>query len=145
MVCHPGAETVMERWDAWTPERFFYLFIGLAYMMVWVQVLLMHWRGAFRFRIMWAPVLEAPVLSLMGVVFAFVHGGWLNTLFIIVFTLGALGGLAGTYFHFKGIRRYIGGWTIRNFLAGPPPMLPLTFSALSIGALLVYFAWHTGG
>lgn len=135
----------MERWDAWSPERFFYLFTGLAYMMVWVQVLLLHWRGAFRFRVMWTPVLEAPALSLMGIVFAFVHGGVLNALFVILFALGALSGLAGTYYHLKGIRHYVGGWTLRNFMAGPPAMLPLTFSALSMGALVVYCAWHAGG
>ncbi len=132
----------MEQWAAWTPERFFYLFIGLAYFLVWAQVLLMHWKGAFRFKVMWAPVMEAPFLSAMGIVFSLAHGGWLEGLFVIIFGIGALGGAIGSYYHLKGIRRYVGGWTLRNFMAGPPFALPVMFSVLSIAALFVYFVWH---
>ncbi len=131
----------METWRVWTPQRFLFLFIGLAYMMVWIQALLFHWRGAFRHRPMWGPVLTAPVLSAMGIVFAFIYGGVISVLFLILFLIGAMEGIAGIYYHLKGIRHYIGGFSLRNFMVGPPIILPMTFMVFSVVALLVYFLW----
>jgi hypothetical protein len=104
-------------WGSWLPQRFFYLFIGTAFLLVWIQVILLHWRGAFRRWPMWGPVLFSPVLSAMGILFAFVYGAWLNTLFIVIFAIGALDGLIGIYYHFAGVRHYIGGWTLRSIPA----------------------------
>ncbi len=37
-----------------------------------------------------------------------------------------LDGLVGLYFHhLRGMRAQIGGFSTRNLLSGPPPMLPL--------------------
>ena len=129
----------MTGWDHWPPQRFIYLFIGLAYFLIWVQVSLFHWRGAFRHWPMWGPVLDSPLLGIIGILFAIIHGGWLNTLFLILFGLGTLGGLAGIYYHLAGIKHYIGGYTLRNFMVGPPIMLPITFMALSVAAIITYF------
>ncbi|MEW5744753.1 MAG: hypothetical protein AB1805_04845 [Nitrospirota bacterium] len=131
----------MDTWESWPPQRFFYLFIGLAYLMLWVQVLLFHWRGAFRHWSMWGPVLFAPVLAVMGILYSFMYGGWLNWLFVILFAVGAIEGILGALFHFKGVKHYIGGFSLRNFMVGPPPILPMMFMTLSLVALLVYFAW----
>ncbi|MHB0934960.1 MAG: hypothetical protein ACYDCO_05460 [Armatimonadota bacterium] len=131
----------MDTWDGWPLQRFIYLFIGLAHMMIWVQVVLFHWRGAFRIWAMWLPVLAGPLLAMMGIVFAFVYGGWLNGLYVFLFSVGVLGGMIGTYYHFRGVSHYIGGWSLRNFMVGPPPILPMTFFAFSVVALLVFFLW----
>ncbi|MHB9031090.1 MAG: hypothetical protein ACYC9O_20165, partial [Candidatus Latescibacterota bacterium] len=131
----------METWEAWTPQRFIFLFVGLAYLLVWIQVLLYHWRGAFRHRPMWEPVLTAPLLAAMGIVFAFMYGGFLNLLFILLFAIGAFVGVSGIFFHFRGVHNYIGGFSLRNFMVGPPVILPMTFMVFSVVALLVYFVW----
>jgi hypothetical protein len=132
---------MVDVWHAWSPQRFFYLFIGMAYLLIWIQVGLFHWRGAFRHTIMWGPVLYAPILAIMGMLYAFVYGGWLNWLFVIIFSLGALEGLIGTYYHLAGVKHYIGGWTLRNLMNGPPFILPITFLAFSAVALLIFFLW----
>lgn len=136
----------MTGWDGWSPQRFFYLFIGAAYLLVWIQVLLFHWRGAFRHWPMWGPALFSPVLAVMGILYAFVHGGWINAAFVAVFAVGAIEGLMGVFYHFKGVQHYIGGVTLRNLMAGPPVIMPMMFTALSLAALLVYFIWpYQGG
>ncbi|MFO0754697.1 MAG: hypothetical protein U0411_15390 [Thermodesulfovibrionales bacterium] len=127
--------------EAWLPQRFFYLFVGAAYLLLWIQVVLLHWRGAFRHAAMWGPVLLSPVLAVMGIAFSFVHGDSVPWLFVVIFSLGTLAGTAGTLYHLKGVRYYIGGFTLRNFMAGPPVVLPLLFAALSAAALLMFFLW----
>jgi len=134
----------MSAWEHWGLANFFYLFIGLAFMMIWVQVVLFHWRGAFRHRAMWAPVLEAPVLSAMGIIYSFAHGGMLDWLFVLIFLIGTFGGLAGTYYHFRGVRHYIKGFSLRNFMVGPPVIIPMMFAALALAGLIVYFVWSFG-
>jgi uncharacterized membrane protein YuzA (DUF378 family) len=139
----------MSTWEGWPLQRFFYLFIGLAYLMIWLQVTLFHWRGAFRRWPMWGPVLFAPFLAFMGILFAFIYGQWLNWLLVVLFIIGTIVGLIGVVFHFDGIRHFIGKYSLRNFMVGPPPMMPLMFMMLSLAALLVYFLWPgpvtTGG
>jgi len=132
-------------WEIPDLRNFFFLFIGAAYLLVWIQVILFHWRGAFRSRLMWGPVVLSPVLSAAGVLYAFLQGGPMDLLLVIVYALGALEGLAGTYYHFRGVRSYIGGWTLRNFMVGPPVILTFIFMVLSIAALLVYFFGTAGG
>ena len=131
----------MNTGDAWQLRHFFYLFIGAAFLMIWVQAGLFHWRGAFRNVAMWIPVLFSPVLSAAGLALAFGGGRAIDTLFVIVFGLGVLDGLIGTYMHFAGVKHYIGGFTLRNFMAGPPVILPMIFTALAAAALLVFFFW----
>lgn len=135
----------MTGWDGWPLQRFFYLFIGAAYLLVWIQTVLFHWRGAFRHWAMWGPVLFAPVLAVMAVLYAVVYGGWMNSLFVVLFVLAVLEGAAGTYFHYRGVGHYIGGVTLRNLMAGPPVILPIVFTALAAAALLVYFIWPSQG
>jgi len=134
----------MTEWDNWGLLNFFYLFIGLAFVLIWIQVVLFHWRGAFRHRVMWAPVVEAPLLAAMGIVYSFVHGGILDWLFVLIFAIGTFGGLGGTYYHFRGVKNYIGGFSLRNFMVGPPVIIPMIFMAMSLSMLIVYFAWGLG-
>jgi hypothetical protein len=62
--------------------------------------------------------------------------GWiLATLFAaaLLFAAAVLERLGGLVFGLRGVARQIGGWSVHNLPAGPPPMLPLP-DAL-IGAL----------
>ena len=126
-------------------RSFFILFIGAAYLLVWIQVILFHWRGAFRSKVMWGPVMFTPVLAAIGILYAFFQGGFMDLLLVAIFGLGALEGLAGTYYHFRGVRSYIGGWTLRNFMVGPPVILALIYMVLSLAVLMVYFLGPAGG
>lgn len=131
----------MRTWPEWGLLNFFYLLIGTAFLLVWIQVLLFHWRGAFRMRVMWAPVIEAPFLAATGILYSFSHGGLMGGLLVLFYLIGFLGGLAGIYFHFRGVARYVGGFNLRNLMAGPPVILPAVFMALALSVLIVFFVW----
>lgn len=127
-------------WNDWPLERLLILFVGLAYLLIGVQVTLSHYRQNFHHKAMWVPVLEAPVFSLASIVLAFYRESWLITLFIILMLLGTVSGLTGFYFHFHGVGVRVGGYEFRNFLVGPPVILPLLFTAISaLGLAAIYW------
>jgi hypothetical protein len=128
----------MDGWSGWDFQRFYLLFVALAFVVVGLQVLLFHWRAAFRHRTMYAPVLGAPVLALAGVLAAITREGVVGWIALVVFAVGVLDGLLGVYEHVRGVAGRIGGFTLRNVVAGPPILLPATFAALSVsGGLAV--------
>ena len=130
----------MEGWAGWDFQRFYLLFAGAAFALLGVQVLLLHWRAAFKRWTMYAPVVLAPVLALAGIVGALSREGALGWVVLAVFVAGIVGGLVGMYEHAHGIAERIGGFTLRNVVAGPPPLLPAMFAALAAsGAIAV--AW----
>jgi len=55
----------MNFWDGWPTDRILILFSALAFALISVQVGLFHYRGNFRHRVMWGPVLSAPLLALI--------------------------------------------------------------------------------
>jgi hypothetical protein len=129
----------MESWQGWPLDRFLYIFLGLAFLMVWVQLTLFHWRGAFRHIAMWGPVIFTPVIALISIVYGFARGGFLDLLLIGSMGLAVLEGLGGAYYHFKGIASQVGGFNLRNSTTGPPPVLPLMYMALGALGLLIYY------
>ncbi|MCA1727465.1 MAG: hypothetical protein LC722_07390, partial [Actinobacteria bacterium] len=83
-------------------------------------------------------VLMAPLLVVAGIVGALTREGWIGWAVLGVFAVGLVDGLIGTAMHLRGIARRIGGFTLRNLLAGPPPLLPVAFAALALtGGLAV--------
>lgn len=128
-------------WEGWPFERFVLLFVGAAFAVIWVQVTLFHWGGAFHRWQMWAPVLFGPLLAVTGIVLGIWLTPALAVLGYLLFGIGAVAGLIGTYYHFRAIGYYVLGYTIRNFIEGPPPMLPITFAAMSaLGILAIVWA-----
>jgi hypothetical protein len=126
----------MDAWDGWPFARLYMLLVALAFLVVGLQVLLFHWRAGFRRLTMYGPVLLAPVLVLAGVVGALQRDGLVGWVVLAVFTLGILDGIIGTVEHLRGIARRIGGFSLRNLMSGPPPLLPVAFMALALtGAL----------
>jgi hypothetical protein len=93
LVCR--SEMLVDTWDGWLLERFLYFFIALAYVMIWVQVILFHWRGVFRSRYMWGPVLYTPALIGMAIILGVIRGGAVETAFVVVFGIGVSEGLIG--------------------------------------------------
>ena len=131
----------MDAWDGWPYARASLLLVAVAFLVVGGQVYLFHLRAAFRARSMYGPVVMAPVIAAAGVVGAVTRQGAIGWVIFAVFALGFLEGAFGTVLHLRGVAARIGGFTLRNLTAGPPPLLPLAFGALGLtGALAV--AWE---
>jgi hypothetical protein len=131
----------MDAWDGWPFARVYLLLLAVGFLSLGVQVLLFHWRAGFSRLTMYGPVLLAPVLALAALVAAIARDGILGWVAVVVFALGVLSGLVGVYEHWNGIRHRIGGFSLRNAMSGPPPLLPAAFMLLSLtGALAV--AWQ---
>jgi hypothetical protein len=126
----------MEAWEGWPFARLYMLLVALAFVVIGVQVLLFHWRAGFRRLTMYGPILLAPVIVLAGVVGALQRDGVLGWIVLAVFVLGIVDGLVGIAEHLRGIARRVGGFSLRNLMSGPPPLLPVAFMALALtGAL----------
>lgn len=87
---------------------------------------------------MYAPVLGAPALVVAGLAAAITREGWIGWIALAFFGVGILDGVIGVYEHWRGVRERIGGVSLRNLMAGPPPLLPVMFMALAAtGALAI--------
>jgi hypothetical protein len=133
----------MDAWNGWPFARLYLLFVAVAFLVVGSQVFLFHWGAAFRSKAMYGPVVMAPIIAAAGVAAAIARNniiGWTAT---VIFAVGFLDGLIGLVLHLRGVAARIGGFTIRNIVAGPPFLLPLAFAALAAtGALaIVWQAW----
>ncbi|WP_422879725.1 hypothetical protein [Paraburkholderia terricola] len=100
------------------------------------EAALLHFRGAFQHRAMYAPVCVPPVAAVL-----LVHAAlgrprerWLTQLWLRLTTAF---GFAGAAFHARGIARRQGGWRnwSQNLFAGPPLSAPPSFSALALAGL----------
>jgi hypothetical protein len=124
----------MDGWEGWDFQRFYLLFVAAAFLLLGLQVFLFHWRAAFSRWTMYVPVVAAPLLALAAIVAAVTREGAIGWIAVAVFAVGVLGGLGGVVEHVKGIAHRIGGFSLRNVLAGPPPLLPATFAAVAFSA-----------
>jgi hypothetical protein len=124
-------------WVGWPLERVLYLFLGIAFLAIFIQVTLFHLRQNFYHPSQWLPVFVTPILGITALLLTWriapIERGVL-TLFSI-FGVGI--GLVGTYYHVAGTGQRVGGYTINNLMVGPPPMLPLMVVALSALSLVV--------
>lgn len=133
----------MDAWDGWPFARLYLLLVAVAFLVVGGQVFLFHWRAAFRAKSMYGPVVMAPIIAAAGVAAAIARTdviGWTAT---AVFAVGFVDGLIGLVLHLRGVARRVGGFTLRNVMAGPPFLLPLAFGALALtgGLAVVWQAW----
>ncbi|WP_409343924.1 hypothetical protein [Paenibacillus sp. MBLB4367] len=127
-------------WNGWTIERFLVLFVAAAYLMIGVQVTMSHYRQNFHHKAMWAPVVASPIFTIAGLLLALSKSEWLLTLFALLMWIAIGAGAVGFYYHFHGVGVRVGGWAPRNFLIGPPVILPLLFSAIgALGLAAVYW------
>ncbi|HJR94238.1 MAG TPA: hypothetical protein VJ807_02305 [Gaiellaceae bacterium] len=124
----------MDAWEGWDFQRFYLLFVTAAFLLLGLQVFLFHWRAGFSRTSMYLPVAAAPLLALAAVLAAITREGAIGWIAVAVFAVGLLGGLIGVYEHLRGIGYRIGGFSLRNLVAGPPPLLPATFAAVALSA-----------
>ncbi len=129
----------MSEWDGWDLDRGVLLFAAVAYLAIWIQLSLFHWAGGFKHWAMWGPVLATPLVIAAAVAGALERDSVWGWVALGLLAFGVLDGLFGVYYHLRGMASQIGGFTTRNLLSGPPPMLPLAYAAmgiLGIGALV---------
>ncbi|WP_309225211.1 hypothetical protein [Paenibacillus sp. JMULE4] len=115
------------------------LFVGLAFLAVWVQVTLSHYRQNFHHKAMWSPVISSPIYSLAAIWIAISRPDWLLSVFVFLMWFGVLTGTAGFYYHFHGVGLRVGGYSMRNFLVGPPVLMPMMYIAISVLGLIAYY------
>lgn len=126
-------------WTGWSLERVVFLFVGIAFLAVWVQVTLSHYRQNFHHKSMWSPVISSPIYSLAAIWIAISRPDWLLSVFVFLMWLGVLTGSAGFYYHFHGVGLRVGGYSMRNFLVGPPIVMPIMYIAISVLGLIAYY------
>ncbi len=90
-----------------------------------IEVFMNHYGGSFANKWMWSPVALLPALGvagLAGVVDERAARTWLPGAAALV----TANGLAGEYFHARGIARKPGGWSepSYNLIQGPPLLAP---------------------
>lgn len=122
----------MNDWSGWPADRAALVLCAILYTGIWVQVTIMHWAGGFKMRAMWGPVLATPLFVAAAAVGAVDRGGALGWAMAVVLAVGVVEGLFGLVLHVQGIIGQIGGWSLRNLLSGPPPILPLAYSLIGV-------------
>ncbi len=123
-------------WDHWSLDRIVILFVSLAFLLIGIQVTLFHYRQNFHNKAMWLPVISSPVFFIAGVVLTWYNASWMQLLFSMLMWIGVVSGLIGVFFHVRGVGLRVGGWALRNFMIGPPIILPVVFTALSVMGLI---------
>ncbi len=89
------------------------------------EVYLSHYKASFGNKVMWSPILLTPPLVIAGIGGVF-SKKWAKTALPIASAAFALNGLAGEYFHARGVARKPGGFTLwtYNLPMGPPISAP---------------------
>jgi hypothetical protein len=126
-------------WDHWSLQRVLILFVSLAFLLIGIQVTLYHYRQNFHNKVMWTPVIASPIFFVVGIIHVCYKMSWLHTLFIILMWVGAVAGLIGFYFHVRGVKLRVGGYELRNFMIGPPVILPLLLTAMAVLGLIAAY------
>jgi hypothetical protein len=123
-------------WAGWELGRAVLAMSALLYAGIWAQMGLYHWAGAFRRWEMVPPVIVTPILVLLILLGVIEREGLLGWLALGALTVGIVEGAAGLYFHVSGVLAQVGGATVRNLMAGPPPVLPPAYALTGVFGLV---------
>ena len=98
------------------------------------EIYINHYGGSFGNKWMWTPVFASPALSAAGVA-GLVSERAARTVLPALSALYVADGLAGVYFHLRGVARKPGGLRepTYNLVMGPPALAP--GSLAMVGAL----------
>ncbi|MEX1021609.1 MAG: hypothetical protein WD058_00545 [Dehalococcoidia bacterium] len=130
----------MDAWDGWELGRAVLAFSALLYAGIWVQLTLMHWAAAFRRWEMVPPVVVTPLIVVAILIGLVARDGVLGWIAVGALAVGVVEGMAGLFFHLKGIASQVGALrSMRNYLAGPPPMLPVAYALTGVLGLIGVF------
>ncbi len=126
-------------WTGWPLERVMLLVVGILYLVVGIQVTLFHYRQNFNKKVMWVPVIEAPLIGAASLMYVAYAADWLATFNAVLYWIAIASGLIGSVYHIRGVGKRVGGYVLRNFLVGPPAMLPSLISALGVIGLIALY------
>ena len=98
---------------------------AVAALLTTAEVFVEHYKASFGNKWMWSPILVTPPVVIAGV------GGvysrrWAKTALPIAAGLYTANGLAGEFFHARGVARKPGGWQLASYNVpmGPPIAAP---------------------
>ena len=94
---------------------------AVAALITGAEVYLEHYKASFGNKVMWSPILVTPPLVVAGIGGVF-SKRWAKTALPIASAIFALNGLAGEFFHARGVARKPGGWALASYNVpmGPP-------------------------
>lgn len=91
------------------------------------EIYLEHYRASFGNKWMWSPILVTPPVMVAGIGGVFSRR-WAKRYLPVASLIYTANGLAGEYFHARGVARRPGGYDRRlvayNLAMGPPIMAP---------------------
>jgi hypothetical protein len=89
------------------------------------EIYIEHYKASFGNKWMWSPIVVTPPLVVAGVAGVF-SKRWAKTALPLSAALYTANGIAGQYFHARGIARKPGGWSLAtyNVPMGPPISAP---------------------
>ena len=98
---------------------------AIAALITSTEIYIEHYRASFGNKVMWSPILVTPPLVIAGVAGVF-SKRWAKTALPAAALVYGLTGLAGEYFHVRGVSRKPGGWSqaTYNVPMGPPIAAP---------------------
>lgn len=98
---------------------------AVAALVTTAEVYLEHYKAGFGNKWMWSPILVTPPVVVAGVAGVF-STRWAKTALPVTAAAYTLNGLAGEYFHARGVSRKPGGWNNASYNVpmGPPIAAP---------------------
>ncbi len=139
-----GASRARHSTGRWTVEedavrRRLRLLVGVFTGLIWIDNLTEHYRGDFRRRLMWVPVVANPAVAGIAVASAVSRRPWWRRLFLAASAGQVAVSLVGVVEHQRGIKRQPGrGWQsyLYNAWYGPPVAAPLQYLGFGILGLI---------
>lgn len=126
-------------WTDWPLSRVLVTFVSIAFLMIAVQVSLLHYRQNFRHWAQWVPVIATPIFAIVALAAVLVNQLWLVWLLTALFGVGVVAGVYGFVLHVEGVGVRVDGYRFNNFMVGPPIVFPLMIAAMSLLGLIALF------
>ncbi len=106
-------------------ERALSGFTAVSAMVTTAEVYIEHYKASFGNKVMWSPIIVTPPLVIAGIGGVF-SKRWAKTALPVTAAIYTLNGLAGEYFHARGVARKPGGWKLASYNVpmGPPIAAP---------------------
>jgi hypothetical protein len=89
------------------------------------EIYIEHYKASFGNKMMWSPIIVTPPLVIAGIGGVFSRK-WAKTALPVSAAIYTLNGLAGEYFHIRGVARKPGGFRLASYNVpmGPPISAP---------------------